>query len=166
MINNQFKHFAILWAQSFTPLQADLWLNITRGFLLVGVLMKYLPERNPPSLTHKRIFVFSTLLIRDNWRFQINRSGNIPLWHLLKEETMFMSWRKFIFMEVNDWAPKRKLHQTKIIVRFHLLFQFFDSLCQKHGPKSIVNVSNLFYTNQHIQGSKCNRLEISWKQST
>ena len=64
-------------------------------------------------------------------------------------------------MEVNDWAPKRKLHQTKIIVRFHLLFQFFDSLCQKHGPKSIVNVSNLFYTNQHIQGSKCNRLEIS-----
>ena len=44
---------------------------MTRGFLLVGALMKYLLERNPPSLTHKRRFVFSTLLIRDNWRFQI-----------------------------------------------------------------------------------------------
>ena len=56
---------------------------------------------------------------------------------------------------------KESYIKQKVIVRFHLLFQFFDSLCQKHGPKSIVNVSNLYYTNQHIEGSKCNRLEIS-----
>ena len=29
--------------------------------------------------------------------------GNAPLWHLLNEETLFISWRRSDIKDVNDW---------------------------------------------------------------
>ena len=35
--------------------------------------------------------------------------GNVPLRHLLNEETLFMSWRRSVIKEVNDFALRTKI---------------------------------------------------------
>ena len=91
----------ILGAQSITSLKADLHQVINGGFAFSRLLNG--------KLTHKRRFVFVTLLIWDkvpttNVLTEQFLQGNVPLRHLLKEETLFMSSWRSATKEVNDWS--------------------------------------------------------------
>ena len=58
------------------------------------------------------IFVFVTLLIWVNEQFL---QGNVPSWHMLNAEPLFMYWQRSVFREVNDWALNPR-HKCKIIM--------------------------------------------------
>ena len=48
--------------------------------------------------------------------------GNVPLRHLLNEETLFMSWRGSAIKEVNDWNLNVLMYVGKYNWKLYLLF--------------------------------------------
>ena len=80
-------------------MKADLRQDINRGLALAGALMEHFLERNAlkgfGKLPQKRRLLFVTVLIWVNLCSNVLTEkffqGNVPLWHLLNEETLFMS---------------------------------------------------------------------------
>ena len=67
--------------------------------------------------------------------------GNVPLRHLLNEETLFMSRLKFAIKEVNDWAPYMYVGGNSL-GQFLELKLWFCTMC---ASKSLVVCLSSFF---------------------